>query len=105
MSCRTSEIPELSLAVDVTARDERWRGAAVRQVGRSVVRYGRESDLEVGFRARDGTRLRLLIKNKIEAAFQMGQVEAYRDRAIRYVEQGECDVAVAAALDAEAAGP
>jgi hypothetical protein len=119
MSRRVSALPHLSLAVDeactdlllleefyasdafsawflarVTADDERWQGATVRHVGRSVVRYGRESDLEVGFEARDGRRLRLLIENKIKAVFQKGQVEAYHDRARRFVEQGECEVAL-----------
>jgi hypothetical protein len=109
-------LPSLSLAVDERCTDlllleefyasaefcdwflartvgAEWAGAAVREVGRSVVRYGRESDLEVGCEHADGRRLRLLIENKIKAVFQKGQVEEYAHRAARYVEQGECDVA------------
>lgn len=113
---RVAALPALSLAVDEACTDlllleefytsdafcswfleqtvgPEWSGAAVREVGRSVVRYGRESDLEVAFEAPDGRTLRLLIENKIKASFQPGQVEEYANRARRYVESGRCDVA------------
>ena len=48
-----------------------------------------ESDLEVAFATFNGE-LCLLIENKIDARFQPQQVERYRERGQRYVEQGKC---------------
>jgi hypothetical protein len=48
-----------------------------------------ESDLEVAFATVNGE-IRLLIENKIDAPFQLRQVERYGERGRRYVEQGKC---------------
>lgn len=59
-------------------------------VSRSVVTSTGESDLEATFEL-DGFRTRLLVENKIDAAFQRRQSERYRERATAYLTKGECD--------------
>jgi hypothetical protein len=57
----------------------------------SVIGFdGRESDLEALWTF-NGSRIRILIEDKIEAECQPGQAAAYAERAKRYVEDGEAD--------------
>lgn len=51
-----------------------------------------ESDLMLDTRFADGTLVRLLIENKVDAAMQREQAARYRTRAISYVADGRCDV-------------
>lgn len=62
-------------------------------VSRSVIASSGESDLEVTYR-RDNALTRLLVENKIDAAFQNRQAERYRERAEKYVLRGDCKRAV-----------
>ncbi len=70
---------------------------------RSVTTSTGESDLELTIR--HGSRVtRLLIENKIDAVLQPRQGERYRERAKAYVDNGECDQAVAILIAPEAYG-
>lgn len=57
---------------------------------RSVVTSTGESDLEVTYR-REDLRTRLLVENKIDAAFQRRQAERYLERAQTYLARRECE--------------
>lgn len=57
---------------------------------RSVLTSTGESDLEVTYR-RGEVRTRLLVENKIDAAFQQRQAERYAERAQAYLARRECE--------------
>ncbi len=59
-------------------------------VEHSVTTQSGESDLEVTFR-RGKRAVKLLIENKLGAAFQPRQSERYRERGEQYVRRGDCD--------------
>lgn len=64
-------------------------GAAFTAAWHSVVGpEGRESDLEAEWVVRNGSRARLLIEDKIDAACQPDQALSYKHRAARYVQEG-----------------
>jgi hypothetical protein len=67
--------------------------ATLIDVRRSVTQSTGESDLEATFELADGSRLRLLIENKIDAGLQVDQALRYRQRASDYVAQGRCESA------------
>ena len=58
---------------------------------RSVTESIGESDIEISLAAASGEGCRLLIENKIGAAFQPRQSERYRERGAAYVKRRECD--------------
>lgn len=58
---------------------------------RSVTESIGESDLEISVDLSTGQSYRLLIENKIGAAFQSRQSERYRERGETYKGRGECD--------------
>lgn len=58
---------------------------------RSVTQSSGESDLEVQFSDKDGSRLRLMIENKVGAGLQPAQAQRYRERGGSYIARGECD--------------
>lgn len=60
---------------------------------RSVVTSTGESDLEVTYLEK-GVRTRLLVENKIDAAFQRRQAPRYAERAAAYLKNGDCERAV-----------
>jgi hypothetical protein len=61
-------------------------------VRRSVTQSTGESDLELSVTLDGGGRLRLLIENKVDAAFQPEQANRYRQRAANYLSCAECDI-------------
>jgi hypothetical protein len=61
------------------------------ELNQSRTRRGRETDVEVHWRRPDGTRVLLLIENKIEAAFQPEQLEDYHSRGQGLVREGKAD--------------
>ena len=63
---------------------------ALELAARSVVTSTGESDLEVTY-SKSGTRTRVLVENKIDAAFQRRQAERYAERAACYVANRECE--------------
>jgi hypothetical protein len=63
---------------------------SLRSVRRSVTRSSGESDLELTVQLESGTVARLLIENKIDAAFQPDQSDRYRLRSRASIGQGEC---------------
>lgn len=60
------------------------------EVKRSVTQSSGESDLELTCRQPDGTLAKLLIENKVDAAFQREQAARYTQRARAYVANGHC---------------
>lgn len=64
----------------------------VTAVRRGATHSTGESDLELDTHLADGTRVRLLIENKVDAALQHRQPERYAERAAAYLAQGLCDV-------------
>lgn len=71
----------------------RVRAAVLVDIRRSVTQSNGESDLEATYALEDGSRLRLLIENKIDAGLQVEQAVRYRQRAATYVAQGVCESA------------
>ena len=51
-----------------------------------------ETDIELTIRSASGTRV-ILLENKIDANLQPRQAERYRERAARYVAEGQCSAA------------
>jgi len=66
-------------------------GLHVETAGRSVTTSFGESDLEVMFYGPDGTKVMLLIENKISAGFQPSQAARYRQRGENYVSRRMID--------------
>lgn len=58
---------------------------------RSVTDSTGESDLEVHFKKGDGSRLVLMLENKVNAGFQPRQAERYRERGQNYINHGKVD--------------
>ncbi|MFQ3242044.1 MAG: hypothetical protein ACI9JZ_001735 [Lentimonas sp.] len=58
---------------------------------RSVTQSSGESDLELIFIGADGSRLLVMIENKIAAGFQPMQADRYRLRGAGYINRQECD--------------
>lgn len=61
---------------------------------RSVTHSIGESDLELLFQAGDGTRLLVLIENKVDARLQVMQAERYRSRSANHMQSGDCEKAL-----------
>lgn len=59
--------------------------------GRSVTTSFGESDLEVTYRRPNGSKVMLLIENKISAGFQPSQAARYRQRGNNYISRGLID--------------
>lgn len=60
---------------------------------RSVTQSNGESDLEILFQVNDGSRLLVMIENKVGARFQPLQAERYCVRAANYLLRGDCEKA------------
>ena len=58
---------------------------------RSVTQSNGESDLEIVFERENGSRILLMIENKVAAGFQPKQAERYHSRATGYIEREECE--------------
>ncbi len=63
----------------------------ITELNQSRTRRGRETDVEVHWTRDDGTRLLILIENKIEAAFQMEQLEDYHLRGQGMTREKKCE--------------
>ena len=105
---------DLLLLEEFHAGDRFWRWLAGVALGEdlaaarfvrarhSVDQSSGESDLELAIEAPAGRRsrrdrprrIRILIENKLDAAFQPQQAERYRTRGDAYLQNGECDLAV-----------
>lgn len=73
-----------------------WRGLSSYRVRHSVTGVGKhtgETDVEVSFDA-SGTRVLVLVENKVDAPFQLDQPSRYSHRAKELVEQGKYDEAL-----------
>lgn len=61
-------------------------------VRHSVTQSTGQSDLELAVTLDSGTRLIVLIENKVDASLELNQAERYRARAEAYLTSNECDV-------------